>query len=396
MIETPKANRMHIALFGRTNAGKSSIINALINQELAVVSPKPGTTTDPVYKAMELLPLGPVVIIDTPGMDDDSTLGELRIEKALQVMDKTDLALVVVSATSQELVMEKEYIKLLKEKEVPAIVVVNKIDEKRRLNEEELKALGLPYVEVSALLKENIEVLKEHIIKYAPSDFEKESLLGDVVKKEELVLLVAPQDIQAPKGRLILPQVQVIRDLLDKSAVVVTVKDSELKTALKYLSASPALVITDSQVFKKVNEIIPKHVPLTSFSIIMAGYKGDLKSLIEGARYIESLKPGDKVLIAEGCTHHALKGDIAREKLPLWLKERAGGELIIEVKSGMEFPRDLTAYKLVLHCGACMFNRKQMMSRIREAKAQGVPITNYGTAIAYLNGILERTTEIFS
>ncbi|WP_027623519.1 [FeFe] hydrogenase H-cluster maturation GTPase HydF [Clostridium lundense] len=395
MQDTPKGNRLHIAIFGKRNAGKSTIINALTNQQIAIVSDKAGTTTDPVYKAMELLPIGPVMIIDTAGLDDFGEVGELRINKTKQVMDKTDLALLVFTAENEELILEKQWYEDLLKRNIPVIGVINKID-KADIDEEYFKdKFNIPFVKVSAKDKININKLKDTIIEKAPLNFERNTLVGDIIKPKDIVLLVAPQDIQAPKGRLILPQVQTIRDILDKDAVVITVKDSELEYFINKLNFKPDLVITDSQVFKKVNEIVPKSIPLTSFSILMARFKGDLNTFIEGSKAIDSLKPGDKVLIAEACTHHALKGDIGREKIPKWLQEKAGGELKIEVNAGSDFPEDIQDYKLIIHCGACMFNRKQMISRVIKAKNYGVPITNYGIAIAYINGILKRVTEVF-
>lgn len=392
MLDTPKANRLHIAIFGRRNAGKSSLINAITGQEIALVSDFAGTTTDPVYKAMELLPIGPVVIIDTAGIDDEGEVGELRVKKTKEVLDKTDLALLVFSAENKDLSMENEWYENLRERKIPTIGVINKVDIKD-IDEEELKKeFDIPFVKVSAKSKLNIGKLKEAIQQNAPDDYEMKTILGDVVKPKDVVVLVAPQDIQAPKGRLILPQVQVIRDILDNDALALTVKDSELHDILKVLNRKPDLVVTDSQVFEKVNNMLDKDIPLTSFSILMARYKGELKMLIEGAKIIDTLKDGDKVLIAEACTHHPLRGDIGREKLPNWLKERTKANLEIVVNAGVDFPEDLSEYKLIIHCGACMFNRKQMMTRMIRAKEQNVPITNYGVAIAYMNGILDRVT----
>jgi [FeFe] hydrogenase H-cluster maturation GTPase HydF len=396
MIDTPKANRLHIAIFGRRNAGKSSLINAITGQEIALVSSHAGTTTDPVYKAMELLPLGPVVIIDTAGLDDEGDLGELRIKKTKEVMDKTDLALLVFTAPIENLSLEKEWYNELKSRNIPVVGVVNKIDEVDTSIEELEKEFEMPFVKVSARNRTNIGKLKEAIQTNAPVDFERATILGDIVKPKDLVVLVAPQDIQAPKGRLILPQVQVIRDILDNDAMALTVKDTELEDILSSINKKPDLVITDSQVFEKVNKIIPQDVPLTSFSILMARYKGELEVFVEGARAIDKLQPNDKVLISESCTHHPLRNDIAREKLPNWLQQRAGGALDIKVTSGVDFPEDLTPYKLIVHCGACMFNRKQLMTRIIRAMDQGVPITNYGIAIAHLNRILDRVVKVFN
>ncbi len=395
MQDTPKANRLHIAIFGRRNSGKSSLINALTGQDIALVSDLAGTTTDPVYKAMELLPIGPVVIIDTAGLDDTGKIGELRIKKTKEVMNETDLALLVFTDDTPDLSSELQWFKDLSERKIPVIGVINKIDS----SDVDLNVLqnkfDIPFVKVSAKNKLNIGKLKESIQINAPTDFEKSTIIGDLVKPKDVVILVAPQDIQAPKGRLILPQVQVLRDLLDNDTLALTVKDSELNDVLKILNKKPDLVITDSQVFKKVNEIIPKDVFLTSFSILMARYKGDLDILVNGAKAIDDLKPGDKVLIAEACTHHALKGDIGREKLPNWLKDKVGGDLNISINAGIDFPEDLSEYKLILHCGSCMFNRKQFVSRLIRAYEQGVPITNYGIAIAHINGILQRVIQIF-
>lgn len=395
MHDTPKANRLHIAIFGRRNAGKSSLINSLTGQDIALVSSLAGTTTDPVYKAMELLPIGPVVIIDTAGLDDTGEIGELRVKKAKDVMDKTDLALLVFASDSSDFSLEREWFDELKERNIPMIGVINKIDLLDRDIEELNSSFDIPFVKVSAKERKNIGKLKEFIQINAPMDFEKPTIVGDILKPKDNVVLVAPQDIQAPKGRLILPQVQVIRDILDNDGLALTVKDTELTDILDSLKKSPDLIITDSQVFEKVNEIIPKDIPLTSFSIVMARYKGDLDILVKGAKALDTLKPNDKVLIAEACTHHALRNDIAREKLPNWLKERAGGELNITINAGVDFPEDLSEYKLIIHCGSCMFNRKQFMSRLIRASEQGIPITNYGIAIAHMKGILDRVTSMF-
>ena len=395
MLDTPKANRLHIAIFGKRNAGKSSLINAITGQEIALVSEYAGTTTDPVYKAMELLPIGPVVMIDTAGLDDEGEIGELRVKKTKEVMDKTDLALLVFTPDTSKLSLEQEWYSELKERNIPVIGVVNRIDE-GDVNLEALKPdFHIPFIKVSAKDKTNIGKLKEAIQTNAPMDFERPTIVGDIIKPKDLVVLVAPQDIQAPKGRLILPQVQIIRDVLDNDGLALTVKDSELEDILKALNRKPDLVITDSQIFHKVSKIITEDVPLTSFSILMARYKGELSSFSKGAKAISDLKPGDKVLIAEACTHHALQGDIGREKMPNWLEEKAGGKLDITINAGVDFPEDLSEYKLIVHCGSCMFNRKQLMTRVIRAMEQNVPITNYGTAIAYMNGILDRTINMF-
>ncbi len=395
MQQTPNANRLHIAIFGKRNVGKSSLINALTAQNIALVSDLAGTTTDPVYKAMELLPIGPVVIIDTAGLDDEGEIGELRIKKTKEVMDKTDLALLVIDGNEGDLSFEKEWYEDLKKRKIPVVGVINKIDKNEVALEDIQKVIDIAFVKVSAKEKLNIDGLKKAIMAAAPEDFEKSTIVGDIVKLKARVLVVAPQDIQAPKGRLILPQVQIIRDLLDNDAMALVVKDSELEDILASLKDKPDLVITDSQVFKKVNAIIPKDVPLTSFSILMARYKGDLNSLVKGARAIDTLKSGDKVLIAEACTHHPLEGDIGREKLPIWLQEKVGGKLDITVCAGSSFPENISEYKLIIHCGACMFNRQQLMSRIKKANMEDLPITNFGIAIAHINGILDRVLSAF-
>ena len=395
MQQTPNANRLHIAIFGKRNVGKSSLINALTAQDIALVSDLAGTTTDPVYKAMELLPIGPVVIIDTAGLDDEGEIGELRIKKTKEVMDKTDLALLVIDGNEGDLSFEKEWYEDLKKRKIPVVGVINKIDKNEVALEDIQKVIDIAFVKVSAKEKLNIDGLKKAIMAAAPEDFEKSTIVGDIVKLKARVLVVAPQDIQAPKGRLILPQVQIIRDLLDNDAMALVVKDSELEDILASLKDKPDLVITDSQVFKKVNAIIPKDVPLTSFSILMARYKGDLNSLVKGARAIDTLKSGDKVLIAEACTHHPLEGDIGREKLPIWLQEKVGGKLDITVCAGSSFPENISEYKLIIHCGACMFNRQQLMSRIKKANMEDLPITNFGIAIAHINGILDRVLSAF-
>lgn len=395
MLDTPRANRLHIAIFGRRNAGKSSLINAITGQKIALVSEHAGTTTDPVYKAMELLPIGPIVMIDTAGLDDEGALGELRVQKTKEVMDKTDLALLVFTPENMNFSLENEWYNELKLRKIPTIGVINKCEGQNINLQTYEEKFQIPFVKVSAREGINVGKLKEKIQENAPLDFERETILGDIIKQKDLVLLVAPQDIQAPKGRLILPQVQVLRDVLDNHAQAFTVTDAELKDALVILNKKPDLVVTDSQVFKKVNEILPSDVELTSFSILMARYKGELDIFVKGAKAIDDLKPGDKVLIAEACTHHALKGDIGREKLPNWLESKVGGKLNITVNSGVDFPENLSEYKLIVHCGACMFNRKQLMTRIMRAMDQNVPITNYGTAIAHINGILDRTTKMF-
>ncbi|MFR3817398.1 MAG: [FeFe] hydrogenase H-cluster maturation GTPase HydF [Fusobacterium varium] len=400
MTETPRGNRVHIAIFGRTNAGKSSLINRITNQKISLVSDVKGTTTDPVYKAMELLPIGPVVFIDTAGIDDVSLIGTLRIEKTVEVLDKMDIAIFVVSAETiledETLSYEQKWIEKIKDKKKPFVAVLNKIDiidDKENFKNKIVKAekkLGLNFIQISSENGLNIDILKKEIVEKSPKFIEGEVLIGDKIKAGDKILLVAPQDIQAPKGRLILPQVQVLRDILDFGGIPVMVTLDQLDEALKIFDGKPDLVITDSQVFKNVDEKLDRRVPLTSFSIIMARSKGDLKTLYTGAKRINDLKSGDKVLIAEACTHHQLKGDIAREKIPMLLKKKIPG-LIIENSSGKDFPKNLESYSLVIHCGSCMLNRAETMSRIEKCEY----ITNFGLIIAELNGILDRVVEIF-
>jgi len=400
MQHTPNANRLHIAIFGRRNAGKSSLINAITGQSIALVSEFPGTTADPVYKAMELLPIGPVVIIDTAGIDDTGSLGALRVTKTREVIAKTDLALLVFPAddpASMDFTIEKAWYTMLSKADIPVIGVLNKCDIAAEDNVaqgiDELKKLfPIPFVKTSIHDPASIAELKKVLVDQVPF-FEKDTLVSDLFAPGDIVLLVAPQDIQAPKGRLILPQVQIMRDVLDHKGLLITVTTDRLADLLSKLNTPPALVITDSQVFAQVSAILPPDMPLTSFSILMARYKGDLAIFSEGAAAISTLKDGDQVLIAEACTHHALQGDIGREKLPNWLREFTGKNLAITTKAGIDFAGDLSAYSLIIHCGACMFNRKQMMSRVLLSRDQQVPMTNYGTAIAYMQGILPRVTE---
>jgi [FeFe] hydrogenase H-cluster maturation GTPase HydF len=390
MLTTPKANRLHISIFGKRNVGKSSLINALTNQPISVVSDTPGTTTDPVSKSMELLPLGPIVIVDTAGLDDEGKLGNLRVEKTKEVIEKTDLAVLVFSAEGSNIAQEKEWFNDLIKKDIPVIGVINKIDIYQSNIDFLKKEFNIPFVEISSTERKNIPQLKEAIINNAPINFEKASILGDIVKPKDRVILVAPQNIQAPKGRLILPQVQIIRDILDHDALALTVKDSELEDILSSLNNEADLIITDSQMFKEVNASIPPHLKLTSFSILMARYKGDLDLYIAGAKTISTLKTNDKILISEACTHHPLQGDIAREKLPKLLEKKCGGKLDIEVVTGSDFPKDLSKYKLIIQCGSCMFTRKQLLSRLEIIKSFNIPVTNFGVALAELNGILDR------
>lgn len=403
MIETPRGNRVHIAIYGRTNAGKSSLINKITNQDISLVSETRGTTTDPVYKAMELLPIGPVVFIDTAGIDDTTELGELRVKKTKEILNKMDIALLLISTEvlleNQDLSYEKEWIREIKKREKPFIVILNKMDLVLEEKAQELidrvkEELECEVSTVATSREESIQRIKAKLIEYAPKIVIEEKLIGDKIKVGDRVLLVAPQDIQAPKGRLILPQVQVIRDILDNGGIPTVVTLDNLKEGLAIFQGRPDLVITDSQVFKAVDEVLDRDVPLTSFSIIMARAKGDLDTLYRGAKRINELKDGDRVLIAEACTHHQLKGDIAREKLPMLLQKRAGN-IVIDNCSGKDFPEDISKYSLVIHCGSCMLNRAETMSRLGVCSGQEIPITNFGMAIAEINGILDRVMEIF-
>ena len=397
MQDTPKGNRIYVAFFGKRNAGKSSLINSIANQQVSIVSNVAGTTTDPVYKAMELFPIGPIMLIDTAGLDDVGDIGNLRIEKTKEIMDKTDLAVIVIDCENNDLEFEKYIKNELSKRKIPVILVLNKIDKTDNVNDSVKLIkdnLDIDPVKLSALENKNIDKLKEEIIKKAPSNNEI-TLLDGMVKKNDLVLLITPQDIEAPKGRLILPQVQVLRDILDKEATAIVLKDTELEEGLKNLSKKPDLVITDSQVFNKIKDIIPRNIKLTSFSILMARYKGDINLLIEGVNSIKNLKPGDNILISEACTHHSLKGDIAKEKIPQLLKKKIGGEINIDFSSGEDFPKKLEEYKLIIHCGGCMINRTQMLNRLNKAKENSIPITNFGVVLAYLNRILDRVSEVF-
>lgn len=396
MNATPTSSRLHIAIFGRRNAGKSSIINAITNQKIALVSDVAGTTTDPVSKAMELLPIGPVVIIDTAGLDDVGPLGELRIQRTYDVLNRTDLAVLVIDGEVGLTSFEEDILQHIQEKKIPVVGVVNKADRAvytpGQLKEWE-KKLKLDLVEVSAATGQGVDELKMAIVRHAPYDDEKLTLVGDMINPGDIVIMVVPIDKAAPKGRLILPQQQVIRDVLDHNGMALVVKEDKLKEALAGLSQKPRLVITDSQAFQKVAADTPKDVSLTSFSILMARYKGDLEELVKGARAIAELKPGDRVLIAEGCTHHRQSDDIGTVKIPRWLKQAVGGDLELHWSSGLTMPEDLSHFKLIVHCGACMLNRREMLYRIEKAKQQGVPMVNYGVFIAYVNGILPRALE---
>ena len=396
MQKTPRANRLHIAIFGRRNAGKSSLVNALTNQDLAVVSTVAGTTTDPVYKLMEILPLGPVVIIDTAGIDDVGELGELRVKKTREVMSRTDLAIVVIDPESGVDSYEKELVTELNRREIPIVGVVNKKDKFKQLPFSTLEEkLDLELIPVSATEKTGIDELKEKMILKAPEKFERLNIIGDLIKPEEVVVLVIPIDAAAPKGRLILPQMQTLRDILDNDAQGVVVKEEQLAAALNSLQEKPKMVVTDSQAFEQVAAEVPRDIMLTGFSILFARYKGDLQIYTQGVTALTNLKPGAKVLIAENCTHHRTAEDIGTVKIPRWLEEFAGGELHFEHVAGREFAEEIENYDLVVQCGGCMTNRKEILYRLKKAESSGVPIVNYGMLIAYVNGILDRALEPF-
>lgn len=398
LSNTPRSERLHIAILGRRNAGKSSLINALTGQEIAVVSPIKGTTTDPVYKSMELSPLGPVVLIDTAGLDDEGDLGELRKKKTLDVLNRTDVAVLVVDGELGAGEFEEQMLSRLKEKKLPVVGVINKLD-KLSVNSQIVREYGIkykiPFVAVSSTTGEGIELLKEAIIKAAPKEEEGDVIVRDLISPGDFVILMTLIDKGAPKGRLILPQQQTIRDILDGGGIAVVAQDKELKRVLEGLKLKPRLVITDSQVFHKVAADVPDDIPLTSFSILFARYKGDLEELVRGARAVDKLEDGDKVLIAEACTHHRQEDDIARVKIPNWLRDKTGKKLDLSFTSGMQFPENLDEFSLVIHCGGCMLNRKAMVHRIEQAVEAGVPIVNYGVFIAYVQGILDRAIRPF-
>ena len=388
----PSSERIQIGFFGKTNAGKSSLINAITGQEVSLVSEVKGTTTDPVKKAMEMLPLGPVTFIDTPGLDDDSQLGQMRQKRTLEILKQIHMAVIVVDATTEITEVEEILVEQLKQEQIPYLYVYNKKDLLQDVKKAEEKDRTETIVYVSTRTKENIEVLKEKIASMKVEKEEKK-LVADLLEPGDHVLLVIPIDKAAPKGRLILPQQQTIRDILDAGCTLSICQVENVKSTLNMLEKTPKLVITDSQVFGKVKDLVPKEIKLTSFSILFARYKGDLEGNVKGAHVIENLKDGDKVLISEGCTHHRQCGDIGTQKLPNWILKHTGKKVQFEFTSGGTFPEDLSNYKLIVHCGACMLNEKQMQDRIRIAKNQGIPMTNYGIAIAYLNGILGRSIE---
>ncbi len=385
---TPTANRLHIALFGRRNSGKSSLINALTGQDTALVSDIPGTTTDPVSKAMELHGIGPCVIIDTPGFDDEGILGEMRIERTLKAIERTDIALLLCEETNLQ--EEAAWMQQLKAKNIPVILILNKTDIRKDISSLIEQELGQKPLLVSAKEKKGMEDIRLAILEKLPQDFEQPSITGDLVSENDLVLLVMPQDIQAPKGRLILPQVQTMRELLDKKCLVMSCTTDKLPQTLQALARPPKLIITDSQVFKTIYEQKPAESLLTSFSVLMAGYKGDIRQFVEGASAIDRLTENSRVLIAEACAHAPMTEDIGRVKIPRLLRKKIGEGLQIDMVSGSDFPKDLSGYDLIIHCGACMFNRKHVMNRLESASSQQIPMTNYGITLAHLMGILDK------
>lgn len=387
--DTPSSERVQIGFFGCRNAGKSSLVNAVTNQEMAVVSPVKGTTTDPVTKAMELLPLGPVLIIDTPGIDDEGGLGEQRVKRTKQILNRIDCAVLVVDSVMGKTKADEELLNLFQEKQIPFLIAYNKSDLQKPV------LSGENEVAVSAIQKTGIEELKERIAALGKENQKERMLVRDLVKAEDLVVLVTPIDSSAPKGRLILPQQQTIRDLLEADAIPVVTKENTLKTTLESLAKKPAMVITDSQAFAQVSKDTPLDIPLTSFSILMARYKGFLEGAVQGVAAIETLQDGDKVLICEGCTHHRQCEDIGTVKIPRWLRQHTGKELELVHTSGKDFPEDLSPYRLVIHCGGCMLNEREVAYRQKCAADAGIPFTNYGIAIAYMTGILKRSIEIF-
>jgi len=398
MINTPRGNRLHIAIFGRRNVGKSSLINAITNQNIALVSDVAGTTTDPVYKSMEILPIGPVALIDTAGLDDEGELGELRVKRSFSVLNKTDLVLLVVEAGCSLSAYDEEILKSSREKNLPVVIVINKSDlyPADRQSAVDLKnKTGHDVVMVSAASGYGIEELKMAIIRTTPLTWQERPLVGDLLTSGDHVVLVAPIDSAAPKGRLILPQVQTLRDILDHNCMATICKETELEATLKLLNKKPALVITDSQVFKQADAATPPDILLTSFSILFARQKGDLHTLALGAKAIDQLRPGDKVLMAEACTHHRVEDDIGRVKIPNWLRQHAGGKLQFEWASGTGYPDNLREFALIVHCGGCMINPREMLYRLAQAQANNVPVVNYGVAIAHLMGILPRALSPF-
>lgn len=398
IVTTPNANRLHIGLYGKRNSGKSSIINALTGQNVAIVSDVPGTTADPVYKPMELHGIGPVVFIDTAGFDDEGKLGQLRIEKTKAAMDKTDIVLMIFSPNNTDMDEELQWVQDFKKRNTPIVPIINKSDTVEAINSDVVGAIeknvGLAPIVVSTKSGVGMEDIREELIRNLPEDYESESITGDLVKDGDKVMLVMPQDIQAPKGRLILPQVQTLRELLDKKCIVTSTTTDKLEEALASLKDAPDLIITDSQVFKTVYELKPKKSKLTSFSVLFAAYKGDSDFFVKGAKHLDDLNDNSKILIAEACSHKPLNEDIGRVQLPKLLRKKLGKDLKIDITSGADFPEDLTPYDLVITCGSCMFNKKHVLSRVEKAKSQNVQMSNYGIVIAYLNGILEKISVV--
>ncbi|ASV76837.1 [FeFe]-hydrogenase maturation protein HydF [Thermogutta terrifontis] len=394
---TPKSFRLHIGIFGRRNAGKSALLNMLTRQQVSIVSDVAGTTTDPVEKPMEMLPLGPVLFIDTAGVDDEGALGAMRVKKTRQVLDRTDLALLVVDSDRWG-VFEEQLLAEFHQRRIPVIVVFNKVDVARpdATLLAQLDQQKIPYVFTAAIRHEGLESLRQALIQNAPEDFiNSPPLIADLVQSGQIVVLVVPIDKEAPKGRLIQPQVLTLRELLDHGALAMVCRDSELARALESLKEPPVLVVTDSQAFAQVARVTPPHVKMTSFSILLARQKGDLNEFVRGALAIDRLRPGDHVLVAESCSHHPIADDIGREKIPRWLQERVGGKLHFTTVQGHDFPEDLSPYRLLVHCGACMWNRREVLTRMELCRRAGVPICNYGVTIAYTLGILDRALEPF-
>lgn len=393
MSNIPQSNRLHIAIFGRKNAGKSTLLNALTNSSIADVADEPGTTSEAFFHQMDLDPVGPVVLIDTAGFEENerSELGELRGRKLKEVMDQTDLALLMFTDTNEDYAIEQRWYKELTSRHIPVLGVINRIDD-RFVDVQPIKVQfdEIPIVKISARNRINLNRLRQSLTRSAPIEYERSTIIGDLIHSNDVVMLVSPQELKAPRYRLPMIHTQLVRDIMDQGAVSLTVTENELPQALTYLSRTPDLVITESEIFDIVSKIVPEGVPVTTFSILMARFKGDLDIFVRGAKAIDSLKPGDKILVAEGCSNHDVKGDVSREKVPQWLEEKAGGRLDFEVRTGNDFPSDLTSYKMILHCGSCAFNRKQLMARLTRSEAQQVPITNYGIALAHMNGMLER------
>lgn len=405
MNSTAKGDRPHIAVFGRRNVGKSSLINKLTNQNLALVSSQPGTTTDPVYKAMELLPVGPVMMIDTAGIDDQGELGEMRIKKTKEILRKTDLALLVISAVQGAGEFEAELIKEFKEREINFITVLNKVELLEKEEKEQTSVLKeldqffknhkLEFIKASAEAEINIDSIREIIAEEIPQDHSRNTIMGDLIEPEDVVVLVTPIDSAAPKGRLILPQVQTIRDILDHNGTALVTKKENVSSEINKLKKKPKIVVTDSQAFETVSKSVPEDILLTGFSVLFARFKGDLKAFVRGAKAMEKLKAGDKVLVAEACTHRRQQDDIGTVKIPNWVHSKISPEIEFEHVAGREFPDNLEEYRVILHCGSCMLNRKEVLSRLDEAEEAGVPVINYGIGIAWLHGILDRALKPF-